>query len=76
MCFHTGYRKRTGIFEILPFSRALREKITQRAPRDELLATIRREGGYSSLLDDARALVLRGVTTAEEAYRTVHTSED
>ena len=76
MCFHTGYRGRTGIFEILPFTRALREKITQGAPRDEMLAAIRKEGGYSSLLDDARALVLQGVTTAEEAYRTIHTSED
>lgn len=75
MCFHTGYRGRTGVFEILTFSRTLREKITARAPRDELRAVIR-SSDFSSLLDNARELVLRGVTTAEEAYRTIHTSED
>lgn len=75
MCFHTGYRGRIGVFEILTVDHALRELIAARAPRDQLYAAVRK-AGFHSLRDGCRELVLQGVTTAEEAYRTIHSSED
>lgn len=75
MCFHTGYRGRIGVFEILTVDHALRELIAARAPRDQLYAAVR-QSGFRSLRDGCRELVLQGVTTAEEAYRTIHSSED
>ena len=36
MCFGTGYRGRTGVFEILVIDRALRSRITGGATREEL----------------------------------------
>lgn len=75
MCFHTGYRGRIAVFEILTVNRALRDKIISGAPRDELLDTIR-QGDFTSLREGCRDLILSGVTTVEEAYRTLHASED
>lgn len=75
LCFRTGYRGRTGVFEILTMNRALREKITAGRTRDELAAAIR-GSGFTSLRDNCRELVLRGEITAEEALRTIHSNED
>ena len=43
--------------------------------KDELLDTIR-QGDFTSLREGCRDLILSGVTTVEEAYRTLHASED
>lgn len=75
MCFHTGYRGRIAVFEILTVGRALRDKIVAGAPRDELLDTIRK-GDFTSLREGCRDLIISGVTTVEEAYRTLHASEE
>ena len=42
MCFGTGYRGRTGVFEILVIDRALRSRITGGATREELKDAIER----------------------------------
>ncbi|MDO4271206.1 MAG: GspE/PulE family protein [Eubacteriales bacterium] len=75
LCFHTGYRGRIAVFEILLVDRALREQIIDRAPRDKLLDTIRK-GDFVSLQQSCRDLVIQGVTTAEESWRTIQSSEE
>ena len=71
MCFGTGYRGRTGVFEILVLDRALRARITGGATREELQTAIEQSGSYRTMADSCRDLVLNGVTTVEEARKTI-----
>lgn len=74
-CFGVGYRGRIGVFEILVLDRPLRAAITRRAPREELLALLGQGGHFVTLAENCRRLVLEGITTVEEARRTM-TSAD
>lgn len=71
MCFGTGYRGRTGVFEILLIDHALRSSITAGATRDQLKAAITQTGTFQTMEDACRSLVLSGVTTVEEARKTI-----
>ena len=71
MCFGTGYRGRTGVFEILVIDRALRSRITGGATREELKDAIERTGSFKTMEDSCRELVLTGATTVEEARKTI-----
>ncbi len=75
MCFHTGYRGRTGVFEILLIGHDVRRLITARAGREAILAAARGDG-FTTLAEHCRALVRAGVTTAEEAARTINSTLD
>ena len=69
-----GYRGRTGIYEWLELSSALREAIRTRAPAAELRALAVRSG-FQALLSDGVARVVAGQTTPEEIIRVVGTAE-
>ena len=71
MCFGTGYRGRTGVFEILLLDRALRESVSGGATREALRIAIERSGTFKTIEDSCRELVLAGVTTVEEARKTI-----
>ena len=58
MCFGTGDRGRTGVFEILVLDRALRARITGGATREELQTAIEQSGSYRTMADSCRELVL------------------
>ncbi|BDF70255.1 type II secretion system protein E [Oscillospiraceae bacterium] len=75
MCFHTGYRGRTGVFEILLIGHDVRRLITAHAGREAILAAARGDG-FTTLAEHCRALVRAGVTTAEEAARTINSTLD
>ena len=75
MCFHTGYRGRTGVFEILLIGHDVRRLITARAGREAILSAARGDG-FTTLAEHCRALVRAGVTTAEEAARTINSTLD
>lgn len=66
-CFGTGYRGRTGVFEVLTVTPDIRRAIYARS-LDRLEAAIR-ETSFSPIADDCRRLVLEGVTSAEEVHR-------
>lgn len=70
-CMNTGYRGRTGIFELLRISPAIREAIVNRASSDQILQIAVKEG-YRTMLDDGRDKVLRGVTTPHEVIQAVY----
>ena len=74
-CFHTGYRGRTAVFEILVLNGEIRRAVAERAPQAELLSAVERSG-FHPMLESCRELVLQGVTTAEEAFRTINTTGD
>lgn len=75
MCFNTGYRGRTGVFEILMIDSGLREKITGGATREDLQKAISSSGTFQSMLSSCQRLVLDGVITVDEARRTITAME-
>ena len=75
-CAGTGYLGRTGVFEILMLSHALRLAISRGAGREEVEGIIRQEGRFVPMASRVRELVLSGITTVEEAQRTVFVAED
>jgi type IV pilus assembly protein PilB len=75
MCNGTAYQGRTGVFEILIMDRALRAAIRDGASRDDLEAILERSGDFISMAKSCRRLVLNGTTTAEEALRTISTTD-
>jgi type II secretory ATPase GspE/PulE/Tfp pilus assembly ATPase PilB-like protein len=67
-CGQTGYRGRTGVYEILMVEPALHELIRGRADSRQIKdAAVR--GGFKSLLDDALSKAVIGQTTLEEVLR-------
>ena len=71
-CFNAGYRGRIGVFEVFTLDRSLRQAITEGARREKLQQMVEAQEGYRSLADNARDLVLEGVTTVEEALKVIH----
>jgi len=67
-CRGTGYKGRSGIFEIFPLSTRLKELIAGGATTDELRQVAIREG-MTTLREDAWRKVQAGITTYEEALR-------
>ena len=67
-CNYTGYKGRTGIYEILVLNDSIRNLVLDRAPT----VTIRqkaRELGMSSLLDSGLQKIFKGDTTIEEVAK-------
>lgn len=66
-CNYTGYRGRTGIYEVIPVDDGLRQLIHEGVGEKEMLAHARQ---YSlSIDDDGRSKVLEGTTSVEEVLR-------
>jgi len=67
-CGRTGYRGRTGIFQVLPVDATLRGLVMREMPIAELEQEVGRLG-IASLREAALAKVRDGVTTPEEVLR-------
>ena len=74
-CFNTGYRGRTGVFEILLLSRGVRALIVAGASREEIQDAIQHSEDFQTMAQSVADLVLRGVTTVQEARRTLVSME-
>ena len=70
-CGDTGYRGRTGIYELFILNDAIREKIHQQVSEQELVRIAR--GMYPTIRADGRAKVKAGITTVEEVLRVTAT---
>jgi general secretion pathway protein E len=73
-CHGTGYRGRTGIYELLVMDDAVRALIMQQANANAIKAAAM-ERGMRTLLQDGVRKVLQGRTTAEEVLRVTQESE-
>ncbi len=69
-CRHTGYRGRSGIFEILTMSPKLRSQVTAAADGADFRETAIKEGMVPLRLSGALK-VKRGLTTPEEIFQVV-----
>jgi general secretion pathway protein E len=72
-CLSTGYRGRTGIYEILVLDDDLRALILSKADANAIKARAM-EHGMRTLREDGAQKVLSGITTTEEVLRV--TAED
>ena len=74
-CRFTGYRGRTGIYEILPMSEPLREMVLARASSQEIkkkAITL----GMRTLRQDGLKKVISGLTTLAEVIRVTERQEE
>ena len=67
-CSGSGYRGRTGIYELLRIDDELRGAIVAKRPSGEI-NEIARRNGMIPLLEDGRSKVNRGITTEAELLR-------
>ena len=67
-CNSSGYRGRTGVFEVLAFSEPLKELIFERASPNEIRKKAR-TCGMMTLRESGLAKVRSGITTLEEVIR-------
>ena len=65
-CFYTGYRGRTGVYELLVVDDALRDGVVQKRPAHELRRLAFEVPGFMCLQEDGIAKTLRGETTLSE----------
>ena len=67
-CAQTGYSGRTGIYELLNVSEAIRDQIHARAAEANLRTTAISEG-MTLMREDGERLVATGITSEEELMR-------
>ena len=70
-CFHSGYRGRIGVFEVMLIQEELRRCILEGADRTRFLEVARRTSQYIPMLEHAQKLVEEGVSTVDEIIRTL-----
>ncbi len=66
-CNNTGYKGRTGIYEMIAIDEQMRSMIHEGAGEQEMISYARQSSG--GILDDGRRRVLAGETTVEEVLR-------
>ncbi|WP_077033678.1 type II secretion system ATPase GspE [Pelomonas sp. KK5] len=67
-CGMTGYKGRTGVYELMQADEKVRGLIHQKAAESELLAAAQL-AGLRSMREDGARLVAQGITSAEEVLR-------
>jgi type IV pilus assembly protein PilB len=70
-CMDTGFKGRTGIFEVLAINETIQEMIVKGKSSHEIARAARDMGQLRTLKEDAADKVLRGITTVEEAMTAV-----
>ncbi|MBZ0167206.1 MAG: Flp pilus assembly complex ATPase component TadA, partial [Candidatus Omnitrophica bacterium] len=69
-CFQSGYRGRTGIYELMLPNEELRQLVTQKAPTDDIRQAALKSG-MKTMYDDGMQKVEAGLTTKEEVLRVI-----
>ena len=73
-CMGTGYRGRTGIYEVLELDDEFKRMILKTQDAVEL-RKFARSRGFQTMLDDGIRKILAGITTPEEVLRVVEIEE-
>ncbi len=74
-CHNSGFRGRSGIYEVMEVTPGVRRLIHQAAPSHQLRSTLR-EDGVGTLRDEGVRLAMRGQSSLEEVLRATHTDEE
>ena len=75
MCFDSGYKGRTGVFEILTIDSFLRDQISKGINGNELRKLVSERGSFTPMIVNGRDLVEKGVTTVDEIVDNIVTVE-
>ncbi|NDY92781.1 type II secretion system ATPase GspE [Ideonella livida] len=67
-CGHSGYKGRTGVYELMTVDEAAKALVHGRAAEAELAAAAR-AAGLRSMREDGERLVAQGITSLEEVLR-------
>lgn len=70
-CMNTGYRGRTGIYEVLIIDEMIQEMVLQKKSAAEITKTAVKFGNFKTLKENAAEKALQGITTLEEAASVV-----
>jgi type II secretory ATPase GspE/PulE/Tfp pilus assembly ATPase PilB-like protein len=70
-CSFTGYRGRTGIYEVLSVSEKFRQLVLSQADNEELLGAAR-DTGFFTMREDGIEKIDAGITTPFEVMRSVY----
>ncbi|MFP4309144.1 MAG: GspE/PulE family protein [Desulfococcaceae bacterium] len=70
-CFHSGYKDRTGVFEVLTIDEMIRDMITEDKTAHEITRAAQAAGALATLKEDVAAKVRMGITSLEEAASVV-----
>jgi type IV pilus assembly protein PilB len=74
-CGKTGYKGRTGIYEMLIFSRRIKELISTKA-NESVVRQVAIAQGMKTLAQAGMEKILSGETTVDEVIRVIQTDED
>lgn len=69
-CSRTGYRHRTGLYEVLTMNDAVRQAVSSDAPASRL-REVAIDAGMRTMLEDGLAKAAQGLTSIEEVLRGV-----
>ncbi|MDP3998144.1 MAG: GspE/PulE family protein [bacterium] len=69
-CYHTGFRGRTGIFEVISVDDEIQELIVLKS-ESRLIWESSRKKGTKSMLEDGLIKVAKGITSVEEVFRVI-----
>ena len=72
-CMETGYKGRSGIFEVLVIDEMIQEMILKGNSAYEITKAAQESGRLTTLRDHAADKVINGITTLEEAASAVMT---
>jgi len=72
-CAQTGYKGRTGVYQVMPMTDEVRRLILEAARHDDLLAAARAQG-MRTLHEAGLAKVTQGITSIAEVLRVLGTS--
>jgi type IV pilus assembly protein PilB len=70
-CNNTGYKGRTGVFEVLVVDEMVQDMIVGQRPSPEITRAAVTAGRLKTLQEDAAQKVIKGITTLEEAVAAV-----
>jgi type II secretory ATPase GspE/PulE/Tfp pilus assembly ATPase PilB-like protein len=71
-CKQSGYRGRTGIFELLLVNEGIKKLISEKATTQEIREVAKKTAGLVPLRVDGLRKVLKGVTTLDEVDRVAY----
>jgi type IV pilus assembly protein PilB len=70
-CMHTGYKGRTGVYEVMTIDDEIKDLILKRESSHAIRQTAMKSGNFTSLKENAAEKAIKGITTLEEAASAV-----
>lgn len=70
-CMHTGYKGRTGLYEVLLIDDPVQDLILKKASSHDIAREAQKNGEFTTLKQDAAKKIYRGITTFDEAASAV-----